>query len=66
MDRVNLNPMIIGFFYILRCLVPLVIMLGISYLLRRLGLIKQPPPTPEDWNNDQNSDSAQPGDLAHG
>jgi hypothetical protein len=65
MDRVNINPVFIGFLYILRCLVPLAVMLGISYLLRRFGLIKEPPPPPADWN-DTHEDNAQSGDLAHG
>lgn len=44
MDELQANPIIIGFLFVLRCLVPLLIMLGISYLLRRFGLIVQPPP----------------------
>jgi hypothetical protein len=66
MDNVNLNPLYIIFLYILRCLVPLGIMLGISYLLRRFGFIKEPPPPPEDWNNDQNHNDGANGGLAHG
>ncbi len=31
MNKADLNPAYIAFFYILRCLVPLAIMLGISY-----------------------------------
>ncbi len=54
MDEVN--PIIIVLMFLLRCLVPLAIMLGISYLLRRYGLIKAPPPPPkelDDGNNNQ-------------
>jgi len=46
MDEGNANPIIIVLMFLARCLVPLVIMLGVSYLLRRLGLIKEPPPPP--------------------
>jgi hypothetical protein len=66
MDQVNLNPLYIIFLYILRCLVPLGIMLGISYLLRRLGLIKETPTPPEDLDDDHNHNGASNGGLAHG
>lgn len=55
MDEVN--PVIIALMFFLRCLVPLAIMLGISYLLRRYGLITAPPPPPielDNGNNNQN------------
>ena len=64
MDKVDLNPIYIALLYVLRCLVPLGIMLGFSYLLRRFGLIKAPPPPPKDWNGDENGDAK--GGLAHG
>lgn len=33
------NPIIVGLLFILRCMVPLLLLLGFSYLLRRLGLV---------------------------
>ncbi len=66
MDKVDLNPVFIILLYILRCLVPLGIMLGITYLLRRFGLIQEPPHAPENWNEDQNGNGAAKGDLSHG
>lgn len=66
MDNANLNPLYVVFLYILRCLVPLGIMLGISYLLRRFGLIKDPPPPPKDWDDDQKHNGTANGGLAHG
>jgi hypothetical protein len=66
MDKVNLNPIFVMVLYVLRCLVPLGLMLGISYLLRRFGLIKEPPPPPADWNGDQDNHDAAEGGLAHG
>lgn len=42
------NPVIIALMFVLRCLVPLAIMLGISYLLRRFGLLREPTPPPQD------------------
>lgn len=64
MNKADLNPAYILFFYILRCIVPLAIMLGISYLLRRLGLIKEPPKAPKDWDGDNNNSVE--GGVAHG
>jgi hypothetical protein len=66
MDNVNLNPVYIVFLYILRCLIPLGIMLGISYLLRRFGLIKPPPPPPPGWDGESNHSDGNHGGLAHG
>jgi hypothetical protein len=53
MDEVN--PVIIALMFILRCLVPLAIMLGISYLLRRYGLITAPPLPPKELDNGNNN-----------
>ncbi|HSD84180.1 MAG TPA: hypothetical protein VLG46_09990 [Anaerolineae bacterium] len=51
--------------FTLRCLVPLLLMLGVSYLLKRLGLIAPPPPTPPEHNNGKN-DQHKGGGVAHG
>ena len=47
MDEPAANPVIVAALFLLRCLLPLAIMLGVSYLLRRLGWITQPPPPPD-------------------
>ena len=53
--------------FVLRCLVPLLLMLGVSYLLKRLGLITPPPPPPPDRNNDNNGNHKNNGGgVAHG
>lgn len=53
--------------FVLRCVVPLLLMLGVSYLLKRLGLIKPPPPPPPDWDNGNNGDNkTNGGGVAHG
>jgi hypothetical protein len=66
MDRPELNPLIVFLLYFLRCLVPLGIMLGVSYLLRRFGLIAKPPNPPADWeNNDANNGNSE-GGVTHG
>jgi len=68
MDRPDSNPLLIAFFFFLRCVVPLAVLLGISYLLRRLKLIAEPPPPPPEWENEDRNDSQNPGEggLAHG
>ena len=68
MGEAHANPLLVGLFFVIRCLVPLLVMLGISYLLRKLGLVSEPPkPPPETQNNGRNNqvDSTE-GDLAHG
>lgn len=59
--------------FVLRCAVPLLLMLGVSYLLRRLGLIKPPPPPPPGWDNGNNGNNGGNGNnkpngggVAHG
>ena len=69
MDKATANPLLVGLFFVLRCLVPLFIMLGISYLLRRLGLIQPPSEPPAGWENGnngaENGDHTNPGSLSH-
>lgn len=48
MDNVSANPIFVVLFFVLRCIIPLVLMLGVSALLRKLGLIAPPPQEPED------------------
>jgi len=59
------SPLLVILLFILRCLVPLLILLGISYLLRKLGLVsgtdKHPP---RDQGNKHNTIGK--GGLEHG
>ena len=70
MHEGSLNPLYIILLYILRCVVPLGIMLGVSYLLRRFGFISKPPPPPKGWDdeegNNHNNNNSMDGGLAHG
>jgi hypothetical protein len=51
------NPVFVAFLFILRCLVPLAILFGISYLLHRLGLVAtESPEPPEEEDNQQDED----------
>lgn len=58
------NPLIIGVLFILRCIVPLLVMFGLSYLLRRLGLIAPPPEPPTESNNHTPRNNGE-GGMAH-
>lgn len=46
MEETVANPLVITLMFVARCVVPLFIMLGISYLLKRAGFIKEPPEPP--------------------
>ncbi len=53
--------------FVLRCLVPLLLMLGVSYLLKRLGLVTPPPPAPPEKDNGNNGNNkTNGGGVAHG
>lgn len=56
MNETAANPVFVALLFILRCLVPLIILFGVSYLLRRLGLvvIENPEPPEEDEDQDEN------------
>ena len=66
------NPVFVALLFILRCLVPVAVLFGISYLLRKLGLVAETPEPPEDYED--NGDNQSPpdikkkkkGDLTHG
>ncbi len=62
MADTSANPIIVGLLFIGRCLVPVVLMLGLSYLLRRWGLIQSP--TRERNGEDENNNGGE--GLAHG
>lgn len=45
------SPFFVALLFILRCLVPLAVLFGISYLLRRLGLVAETPEPPTDYED---------------
>lgn len=53
------NPVFVALLFILRCLVPLAVLFGISYLLRKLGLVAESPEPPSDYENN-GDDQIQP------
>jgi len=67
MDKATANPFFVALMFFLRCLIPLLIMLGVSYLLRRFGFIAESPPPPADYEDENTQDNHNDtGDLAHG
>jgi hypothetical protein len=61
MDEPSANSFFVVLLFILRCFIPLAILFGISYLLRRMGLVSlEAPELPDDRdeNGDEVSESA--------
>ena len=48
MSEPSANPLFVALLFILRCLVPLAILFGVSYLLRKMGLVAAESPEPPD------------------
>jgi len=55
MNDVASNPVYIALLCILRCLIPLLVLFGISYLLRRLGVVAKPAPPPAEYQNSEDN-----------
>jgi hypothetical protein len=64
----DVNPFIIALFFMARCLVPLLAMLAISYVLKRLGLLPEQTTPPEEAPNGTNDQDMNDngGGIAHG
>ena len=52
MNDTSANPIFVILLFILRCIVPLAILFGISYLLRKMGLVATESPEPPDDRDD--------------
>lgn len=63
MQETSTNPLWVSLLCAARCLIPLLIMLGITYLLRKFGLIAEAPKPPPEIDNGNNEGE---GGLAHG
>ena len=60
------NPILISLLFIMRCMVPLLLMLGISILLKRFRLIAEPPSPPNAISERETTDdSVDEGGMAH-
>jgi hypothetical protein len=56
MNETASNPVFVALLFILRCLVPLAVLFGISYLLRRFGLVTIEAPEPPEEADDQDEE----------
>ena len=61
MDNATANPIYVALLCVGRCLVPLVILFGVSYLLRRFGVIAKPAPPPEEFQRSEENNGEQGG-----
>lgn len=52
MNETTANPIFVALLFILRCLVPIAVLFGVSYLLRKLGLVAETPEPPPDYEED--------------
>ncbi len=59
MNDTSTSPIIMGLLFVLRCLVPLGILLGVSYLLRRMELIVDHAEEESIAQNDEMKEQAQ-------
>jgi hypothetical protein len=66
MEKAASSPFYIVLFFFIRCIVPMLIMLGISYLLRRLGVITEPPTKRENQEGKVENNEGSKGGFAHG
>ena len=62
MNETAANPIFVALLFILRCLVPLAVLFGISYLLRRLGLVVIDRPEPSDDSDDRDDNPSAKND----
>ena len=65
MENTSTNPIIIALLFILRCLAPLAIMLGVSQLLRHFGFIRETT-LPEEEPKVGDDNNLDEGDVVHG
>ena len=55
MGDITANPVFVALLCIARCLVPILVLFGISYLLRRLGVIAKPAPPPSEFQDSEDN-----------
>jgi hypothetical protein len=55
MGDATANPIYIALLCIARCLVPLLFLFGVSYLLRRFGVIAKPASPPDEYQDSEDN-----------
>jgi len=58
MNEPSANQFFVVLLFVLRCLVPLAVLFGISYLLRKMGLVAVEAPEPPDENDSEAGETA--------
>ncbi len=65
MDNSPASPLFVVLLFIIRCLLPIILLMGISYLLRKFGLVSESHKgPPKDQGNTPNT--IDQGGLQHG
>lgn len=65
MDNSPASPMFVVLLFLLRCLLPIILLMGISYLLRKFGLVSESRKSPPKDQGDTPKIIDQ-GGLQHG
>lgn len=57
MQEATANPVWVALLCVARCLIPLLILLGISYLLKKFGFIAETPAPPNGYADDEDNNA---------
>jgi hypothetical protein len=60
MDKAT-TPLVVSVLFVARCLIPLLFLFGLSYLLKRLGLIQDAPESPNGNSQELHNESGEGG-----
>jgi hypothetical protein len=55
MGDATANPIFVALLCVARCLIPVLLLFGISYLLRRFGVIAKPAPPPKEYQSSEDN-----------
>ncbi len=58
MNDTSANSIFVALLFVLRCFIPVAILFGVSYLLRKMGLVATDPPEPPDERDENDSSTS--------
>ncbi len=58
MNDTSANSIFVALLFVLRCFVPVAILFGVSYLLRKMGLVATDPPEPPDERDESDENDS--------
>jgi hypothetical protein len=64
MNEPSANPVWVTLICVARCVIPLLVLIGASYVIKKLGLVAEPPKPPSQATNETNNTVE--GGLIHG